>query len=129
MPPLTLGLVLSRALRRRCPNCGGQPVFVNWWKMLPGCIACGLALERDEAGYMVGAYMFNIGATVALFALLLVTTLALTWPAPPWEFLTWGSAGLMAVFPVFFYPFSKTIFLGIDLLIHPPSGPRTPNPD
>jgi uncharacterized protein (DUF983 family) len=118
--PLTVRLVLSRALRRRCPNCGGRPIFVNWWKMLPGCINCGLELERGEPGYLVGAYAFNLGATFLLFAIYLVTTIPLTWPSPPWDLLTWVGAGLMAVFPIFFYPYSKTLYLGVDLLFQPP---------
>jgi uncharacterized protein (DUF983 family) len=123
---LTLGKVLWRALRRRCPNCGGQPIFVDWFRMLPGCINCGLALERGEEGYQVGAYMINIGASLFLFVAGFAAALLATWPSPPWTLLTYVGAALMLAFPIFFYPFSKTLFLGFDLLIHPPfdSGDR-----
>jgi len=123
---LTFGKVLTRALRRRCPNCGGQPIFVDWFRMLPGCMHCGLALERGEEGYRVGAYMINIGASLLLFVLAFLGAVLLTWPDPPWTAITYGGAALMVAFPIFFYPYSKTLFLGFDLLIHPPfdSGDR-----
>lgn len=66
--------------------------------------------------------MFNIAAAEGVFLLLLVGVLWRTWPEPPWEALTWGSAVLMVVLPVLFYPFSKTLFLGFDLLFRPASG-------
>lgn len=88
--------------------------------MVQRCPACGLALERAEPGYRVGAYMFNIAMAECVFVVLLVGVLLLTWPAPPWGWLTYGSAALAVVFPIAFYPFSQTLFLGFDILFHPP---------
>lgn len=90
--------------------------------MVPACPGCGLALERHEEGYQVGAYMFNIAAAELAFVVLLVGVLVATWPDPPWAWLTWGSAAMMVVFPIAFYPFSKTLFLALDLLFHPATG-------
>ena len=50
---------------------------------------------------------------------LLVGILLVTWPSPPWGLLTYGGAALMVVLPVVFYPFSRTLFLGFDLLFRP----------
>ena len=87
--------------------------------MVPACPSCGLALERKEEGYIVGAYMFNIIAAELVFAAVFITVLALLWPDPPWELLTWTGAVLMLLMPVLFYPVSKTLFLAFDLIFRP----------
>lgn len=87
--------------------------------MVPACPTCGLPLERKEEGYIVGAYMFNIIAAELVFAFLFVAVLVVTWPTPPWRLITWGSAVLMLVMPLLFYPFSKTLFLAFDLAFRP----------
>lgn len=108
-----------RASQLCCPNCGGGRLFRGWFRMVPNCPTCGLALERHEEGYQVGAYMFNMIAAELVFAALLVGALAITWPTPPWQWITVASAALMVILPVAFYPFSKTLFLGFDLLFRP----------
>jgi hypothetical protein len=87
--------------------------------MVPRCPSCGLAFERGEQGYIVGAYMFNIAAAELVFGALFIGALALTWPNPPWKLITWGSAAVALLLPLFFYPFSKTLFLGFDLFFDP----------
>src|SRR6185369_12449368 len=96
-----------RALRLRCPNCGGGPLFRSWLHSRPHCPSCGLALERGEEGYQVGSYMFNIMASELLFATIFLLVLALTWPSPPWTLLQYGGMALMVLAPFLFYPFTK----------------------
>jgi uncharacterized protein (DUF983 family) len=110
-----------RALRLRCPNCGGGPIFRSWFRMRRHCPACGLPLERNEQGYQVGSYMFNIIAAELIFVLVFLAVVLATWPAPPWEVLQYGAIALMVLAPVFFFPFSKTLFLAFDLLFRPPT--------
>src|SRR5262245_26726949 len=81
--------IAGRAVRRRCPNCGAPGIFAGWFRTLPSCPKCGLALERKEEGYRVGAYMFNMAMAEAVFAVGFVLVLVLTWPTPPWRWLTW----------------------------------------
>ena len=111
--------IVARALRRRCPNCGGHPIFSGWFRMLPACPRCGLSLERQESGYVVGAYMFNIVAAELIFMVLLAALVYFLWPSPPWGLLTYGGPVLMVLLPVLLYPYSKTLFLGFDLLFRP----------
>jgi len=111
--------ITGRALRRRCPNCGGRDLFTTWFRMAATCPTCGLPLERNEEGYTVGAYMFNIALAEAAFVAVFVSILAVTWPNPPWQALTWISVVLMLLLPLVFYPYSKTLFLGMHLLFHP----------
>lgn len=87
--------------------------------MAPTCPSCGLALERKEEGYVVGAYMFNIIAAELVFAAMFVAALVALWPDPPWTLLTWMGAALMLLMPLLFYPISKTLFLAFDLIFRP----------
>src|SRR3954454_22598287 len=102
--------LFGRALLRRCPNCGGGPIFNRWFRMRDRCPRCGLELHRGEEGYQVGAYMFNIIAAELIFAALFVGVLVATWPDPPWNLLLYGGMGLIIVAPVVFYPFSRPSF-------------------
>lgn len=108
-----------RAMRLRCPNCGGGPIFQSWLRMRTRCPVCGLALERGEEGYQVGSYMFNIVAAELLFLAVFLVVLRLTWPTPPWTLLQYGGVVLMILAPFVFFPFSKTLFLAFDLLFRP----------
>lgn len=115
-----LRTLYARALRRRCPACGGGPVFVTWFRMCPSCPSCGLAFDREpEGGYWVGSYTINLFATEGAFFVVFVGALFLTWPTPPWDLLIYGDLALMLLFPVFFFPFSKTLFIAIDLTFRP----------
>ena len=64
--------------------------------------------------------MFNIAAAELVFAAVFVAGLVLTWPDPPWQWLTWVGGALAIGLPIVFYPISQTAFLGFDLLFHPP---------
>jgi uncharacterized protein (DUF983 family) len=80
-------VLLWRAVRLRCPNCGGGPMFDSWLRMRSNCPRCGLLTERGEQGYQVGSYMFNIVAAQLIFAAVFLGVLLLTWPSPPWDAL------------------------------------------
>jgi uncharacterized protein (DUF983 family) len=112
-------LLFWRALRLRCPNCGGGPIFRSWFRLRRHCPSCGLPLERGEHGYQVGSYMFNIIASELIFAAVFLAVLLSTWPSPPWRLLQYGGIALMVLAPLLFFPFSKTLFLAFDLLFRP----------
>jgi len=111
--------LLGRALAKRCPRCGGNDLFLTWFKMREVCPSCGLHLERRESGYVVGAYMLNIAVSEAIWLATMVAIAVATWPKPPWDFLLYGGVALMVAAPVVFYPWSKTLFLAADLLVRP----------
>ena len=112
-------LLFWRAIRLRCPNCGGGPIFRSWFRVRPYCASCGLPIERGEQGYQVGSYMFNIIAAELIFVAVFLGVVFITWPSPPWLLLQYGGIALMILAPVIFYPFSKTLFLAFDLLFRP----------
>jgi uncharacterized protein (DUF983 family) len=112
-------VLFSRALRRRCPNCGSSGLFDAWFRIRPVCPACGIPTERGEEGYVVGAYMFNIVGAELFWLALAGGVIWGTWPDPPWNLLLYGGGVLMIALPFLFYPFSKTIFLAFDLVFRP----------
>lgn len=119
VPKQKLTTLLSRAARLRCPNCGRGRLFDGWFSPRERCAECGQALERAEDGYYLGALLLNfVGAeltvTIAGLALLLFT-----WPRTPWTVLLYGGAALAVALPFITYPFSKTLWLAIDLYIQP----------
>ncbi len=112
--------LFARALRLRCPHCGGTPIFVSWARLVPNCPVCGLGLERGEDGYWLGAYFFNLIAVETVFSVWVVGFLLWTWPNPPWTFFQASTIVLMLIVPFAFFPYSKTLFLAFDLLVRPP---------
>ena len=64
---LTIGEVMRRSLRLRCPSCGGDKLFFGLLGVKEKCAACGLNC-RPEGGYYLGAIYINYGVT-ALSAL------------------------------------------------------------
>jgi uncharacterized protein (DUF983 family) len=110
----------ARAIRLKCPLCGGGPVFVSWLKMCPSCPSCGLRFDREpEGGYWVGSYSINLFVTEVVFATAFVGALVATWPTPPWDAIIWSDLTLMVLFPIFFFPWSKTLFIAVDLTFRP----------
>ena len=109
----------ARAVRLRCPHCGGGSLRGGWLRMRRNCAACGLRSERGEEDFFLGAMLFNLVLTEALLVMALVGFVLLRWPHVPWEVLGWVSLGLAVAAPFVFYPFSHTIWLASDILIRP----------
>jgi hypothetical protein len=74
--------------------------------------------EREE-GYWVGAVAVNTVVTELVFAVLFVGGMLVTWPHVPWTGLLIVCLVANGLFPIFFYPLSKTVWLAVDLMIHP----------
>lgn len=78
------------------------------------CGQCGLLFER-EPGYWVGAMTINTAVIAILFLGTFGSAVWLTWPDPPWAWISVVVVGLNLLFPVFFYPFAKTLWMAADL--------------
>ncbi len=109
---------LLRGLTLHCPNCGQPRLFRHWLRMIDRCPQCGLHFEREE-GYWTGAVAINTVVTEVIFVALLATVVIWTWPNVPMVPLLVAALVLNAVFPLFFYPISKTLWVAIDLSLHP----------
>jgi uncharacterized protein (DUF983 family) len=103
--------VLWRAWRLRCPRCGREKLFKNLIGMHQQCASCGLRYER-EPGYFLGSIYINYGLTA-----LLVTVGYLTLAASgvvSLEAALWIVAAFAVVFPIWFFRYARSLWLGFD---------------
>lgn len=109
---------LGRGLRKRCAVCGGGRLFDGWFRMKSQCPTCKTTFER-EAGFFGGAVFVNLAFTeVVMFLYLAIATVA-TLPHPQVRVLVSGSVAICLVLPVVLYPFSKTTWFAVHLLMEP----------
>jgi len=113
--------MLARALLLRCPHCGGRGIFASLFELRATCPTCGMRLQRGEQDYFVGAYLFNLIAVELILFFVVCGFVYVTWPDPNWDLITWVTAVLMLSGCVLCYPFSKTTWLAVDLMIRPMS--------
>ncbi len=119
-PQPTVGQMLGRAARRRCPRCGSGGLFRTWWSIADRCPRCGIRFVREE-GYFTGVYLVNFSVVLAvLFVLIMGATIYMSGhPGTSLvPFLVSGSV-LAVVVPLVFYPFARTIWAALDLAMTP----------
>lgn len=87
--------------------------------MRPSCPRCHLKLDRGEADYFLGSYTLNFVAAELFVVATAVVVMVTTWPDVPWKGLQYGLYALVVPFPILSYPFSKTLWLAIDLWFRP----------
>ncbi len=63
--------------------------------------------------------MVNLGIAEFVAAVLWATMLIVTWPNPSWELMQWIAAVLVVATPLALYPFTRLVFLAIDLNLQP----------
>lgn len=119
LPRVTTWQLLSRALRLRCPHCGGGKIFASFFQTKRHCPTCGLRMERGESDYFVGAYLFNLIAVELILFFCVCAFVFITWPNPPWDAITYVTGFLMLAGCLLCYPFAKTTWLAVDLAIRP----------
>jgi uncharacterized protein (DUF983 family) len=112
--------VLGRALRLRCPRCGAGALFDGPFRMRPRCPACGLRYER-EPGYFVGAIYLNYGVTALLMLGGYFLLDAWLEPGTRVQLAVWVTFAI--AFPLWFFRYSKGLWLGLDYLVDPVDRP------
>ena len=90
------------------------------------CPRCGLRFEREEGAFL-GSLVLNYGVTALLEIAYLVLILVLTLPHPNVFALTAGAVAIAVVVPLFVYPFAKTTWSAIDLILHPEQDEPSPH--
>lgn len=86
--------------------------------MKRNCPTCGMKFDRD-AGYGTGAMIVNTAATIGAFLIVFVAIMVATWPDVPWTTALVITIVVNTIVPIVFYPWSKTIFLGMDMAVRP----------
>ena len=104
-------------LTRRCPACGQGKLFRRWFKLAERCPRCGLVLEREEGAFL-GSLAINYGVTGVTTITFVIVMMVRTLPDPSIFAITAGAIALTLLVPLLFYPFAKTLWAAIDLLMH-----------
>lgn len=119
-PSLGRALVtLSRILRLRCPHCGEGRVLKWSGAVHERCASCNLRFNRGDRHYFGGAMFFGVMMGELLFAVSFAIVLLSMWPNIPWDYITWiFPLGVVAAAPILI-PFSKLVWLSLDVFIRP----------
>ena len=88
--------------------------------MVERCPRCDLKFERID-GHMSGALGVNTVISIVVVFLVGIAGFVLTFPELPLTPLVTTITTVAVVFPVLFYPFSKTVWTAIDLRMRPPT--------
>lgn len=120
MPTLSRGTtILGRLLRLRCPHCGTGAVLRWDGGVRERCAGCNLRFQRGDGHYFFGAMFFGVMLGELLFAVSFAVLVMATWPDVPWKLLQWAlPAGVVVAAPLFI-PFSKLVFLSVDVFVRP----------
>jgi uncharacterized protein (DUF983 family) len=110
-PNPSYGTLIGRGLRLRCPACGEGRLFYNWISMNDPCPNCGRKFNRAP-GYLLGSIYFNYGITAMLvvvvyFSLFLTNTLTS-------RQLLWLLTGFSLLFPLWFFRYSRALWIAFD---------------
>jgi uncharacterized protein (DUF983 family) len=116
--------VIGRALRLRCPLCGARGIWRGYGQLVERCPGCCYAFEREE-GYWTGGLIVNLAVAMAAFFVVLVTGFALYGPSLP-LWLTVLAGAMMIVLPIVGYPWSKTLWMVVDMKLNPYSAEERP---
>lgn len=109
-------LLLIRAIRLRCPFCGQGKLFRHPFRMHDHCPNCEAKLER-EPGFYLGSIYFNYGLT-ALISAIAYPVLLLNKVLPDWQ-LQAIILGFVVVFPLWFFRYARSLWLGFDEFADP----------
>ena len=86
--------------------------------MRPRCPGCRYDFTR-EPGYWVTAIIVNVAVIEGLFLLLFIGVVIFTAPEVNWPLILVAGIVMNLVFPIFFYPYSKMLWMALDLSVHP----------
>ena len=116
-PPATV--LFGRAALRHCPVCGSGGLFARWFHMAERCPRCELRFERHE-GQWVGSLGMNTIVSFGVLLVVLVAGFLVTYPDFPVAPLTGVAVAVALVVPMAFFPWSRTLWTAVDLLMTPP---------
>lgn len=110
--------LLARGALLRCPACGSGHLFRHWITMAETCPRCGLRFARIE-GHWIGAIGINTIVSFGAFLLTTVVGLIATFPDFPVLPLILLNVAVAVIVPLVFYPFSRTLWTGLDIAMRP----------
>lgn len=120
---MSLWTMYYRCWRLRCPRCGRSRQFRGWFTNWPKCSECGLPFER-EPGFYLGSIYINYGLT-ALLTTVSYVVLNFVYEVPQKPLLA-GMTAFCVLFPVWFFRYARSLWLGMDEFIDPDSEKKKP---
>lgn len=109
---------MYRGATKACGVCGQRGLFSRWVHMVERCPRCDLEFERIE-GHWVGAVGINTIVSFGLLLVSIVVTFIAFYPESPMLPLLAIPLAVGLFTPIVFYPFSKTLWTAIDLVMRP----------
>ena len=111
---------MARALVLKCPWCGSWRTFLKgWFTRHPRCRTCGIAWRREE-GFELGAVTMNTIITFGALTISMIVGFVMTVPDVPVLNFVVGLMIVGVLMPILVYPFTYTMWLALDLTVHPP---------
>jgi len=109
-------LLVIRAVRLRCPFCGRGKLFRGFFLMHEHCESCGKSFER-EPGFFLGSIYVNYGVTALIVAITYPMLLfGFGLPETP---LLLGAGIFVLLFPIWFFRYARSLWLGFDQFADP----------
>jgi len=109
-------VLLARAIKRRCPECGATGIFKSWFTLRSNCPRCGYEFAR-ETGYFLGSYPLNLIAAEIVPVGLMIALLI--WTDLSWIWLEVLLIPVAVALPFLLFPYAQMIWMAIDLYITP----------
>jgi uncharacterized protein (DUF983 family) len=110
--------ILRRGFTRRCAVCGEGHLFRQWLRMVPSCPRCGLRFNRLP-GHWLGSWFLNVVLVQVVVVAILIVGMASTYPETPMAAIGLIDLAAAVAVPLLFFPFSRTIWLAIDVVMRP----------
>ena len=116
----TRGAILFRALRLRCPRCGGDKLFRGYFRMNKRCAKCGLVYDK-EPGYFLGSIYYNYGFTAVVMTISYISLFLFSDIDP--DTLLWSHVAFCFIFPLWFFRYARALWLAMDECFDRPAPP------
>ena len=113
-------VLVSRAMRLRCPTCGRGKLFRGWFTMHEACPHCGRKFGRGP-GFFLGSIYFNYGVT-AVVVIVLYFTFFFTEVLSDRQVLVVMTL-IALLFPVWFFRYARALWVAFDELWDPALAP------
>lgn len=111
-----LVVLIGRALRLRCPACGGGKIFRGLFTMHAACSGCGRAFQRGP-GFFLGSIYFNYGVT-GLLVIILYFTFFFAELLTDRHLMIFMTAFAL-LFPLWFFRYARALWIAFDELWDP----------
>jgi uncharacterized protein (DUF983 family) len=109
-------LLVGRALRLRCPACGGGKIFRGLFTMHEACVECGRPFQRGP-GFFLGSIYFNYSVTGLAVIVIYFANFFGGWISDTQMMVLLTLFALL--FPLWFFRYARALWIAFDELWDP----------